>query len=100
MAGRKRVTHSRHLADSAVRAVQVTARLYCQGIGDCHLLKFRKDDGTDFWMLIDCGVHSSITGGSQTILRIVDDIAQRTRGRLDVIVATHEHWDHISGFST
>ena len=72
-------------------------RFYCQGIGDCHLLKFPKDGGGDFWMLIDCGIHSSITGGTEKIKAIVDDIASVTK-RLDVIVLTHEHWDHVSGF--
>jgi hypothetical protein len=61
------------------------------------LLKFPKDGGGDFWMLIDCGIHSSITGGTEKIKAIVDDIASVTK-RLDVIVLTHEHWDHISGF--
>src|SRR5262249_6958297 len=42
--------------------VKVKIRFYCQGIGDCHLLKFPKDGGGDFWMLIDCGIHSSIAG--------------------------------------
>src|SRR5258708_2810615 len=40
--------------DAAVRI-----RFYCQGIGDCHLLRFKKPDGF-FWMLIDCGIHSSV----------------------------------------
>jgi hypothetical protein len=56
-------------------------------------------DGGPFWMLIDCGIHTSIARGSETIEHIVDDILRVTR-RLDVIVMTHEHWDHISGFST
>ena len=74
-------------------------RHYCQGIGDCHLLKFKKHDGSDFWMLIDCGVHSSVTGGSQKIAEIVADIASMTK-RIDVLVVTHEHRDHVSGFLT
>ena len=78
-------------------AKPVTVRHYCQGIGDCHLLKFAKDDGSDFWMLIDCGVHSSVSGGSKKIAEIVEDIASVT-GRLDVLVVTHEHWDHVSCF--
>ena len=77
----------------------VTVRHYCQGIGDCHLLKFTKADKSDFWMLIDCGVHSSVTGGTQMIAKIVEDIASVTK-RLDVVVVTHEHWDHVSGFLT
>jgi hypothetical protein len=75
----------------------VKIRFYCQGIGDCHLLRFPKDGGGDFWMLIDCGIHSSITGGTEKIKAIVDDIALVTK-RLDIIVLTHEHWDHVSGF--
>jgi beta-lactamase superfamily II metal-dependent hydrolase len=75
----------------------VRIRFYCQGIGDCHLLRFAKPDGGAFWILIDCGVHSSVTDGTATIKAVVDDILRLTK-RLDVIVLTHEHWDHNSGF--
>jgi hypothetical protein len=76
-----------------------TVRHYCQGIGDCHLLKFTDDQNHDFWVLIDCGVHTGVSGGSDTIARIVRDIASTT-SRIDVLVVTHEHWDHVSGFLT
>ena len=85
-------------AGGAANEPSVRIRLYCQGIGDCHLLRFRKPNGF-FWMLIDCGVHSAVTGGTETINHIVDDIRGLT-DRLDVIVLTHEHSDHVSGFST
>lgn len=75
-----------------------TVRHYCQGIGDCHLLKFPKADGNPFWMLIDCGIHTSISGGAQLMDEIVADILELTSGRLDVVVLTHEHTDHNSGF--
>jgi len=75
----------------------VTLRHYCQGIGDCHLLAIPRGDGSTFWMLIDCGVHSSVTGGRQKIDAIVDDILSQT-DRIDVLVVTHEHTDHVSGF--
>lgn len=78
-------------------AARVTVRHYCQGIGDCHLFRFPKADGGDFWMLIDCGVHSAVSGGSAVIDKVVADIALQTR-HLDVIVVTHEHTDHLSGF--
>ena len=29
-------------------SARVTVRLYCQGIGDCHLLRFPKTDGDSF----------------------------------------------------
>ena len=83
-------------ASAAGSAATVRIRFYCQGIGDCHLLRFEKPGGP-FWMLIDCGVHSSVTNGTATIRDIVDNILSLTR-RLDVIALTHEHWDHNSGF--
>jgi hypothetical protein len=52
---------------------RVTIRHYCQGIGDCHLIRFRRERGGDFFMLIDCGVHSSVDGGSEKIAKIVAD---------------------------
>ena len=77
----------------------VTIRHYCQGIGDCHLLRFPKPGGGTYNILIDCGVHSAVKGGSITVDRIVADIA-KTVDRIDVLVVTHEHWDHVSGFLT
>ena len=78
---------------------RLTVRHYCQGIGDCHLIRIPKSDGTDFFMLIDCGIHSSVRNGNETIQRIVEDIASVTT-HIDVAVGTHEHWDHLSGFLT
>ncbi len=84
-------------AAAAARPV-LTVRHYCQGIGDCHLLSFPRPDGSLFRMLIDCGIHSSVAGGAELIREIAADIATETGGRLDVLVVTHEHWDHVSGF--
>jgi len=93
-AARKKV---RRVASNA--PAQATVRFYCHGIGDCHLLRFEKNDGGPFWMLIDCGIHTSISGGRAKVDAIVADIASVTN-HLDVVVGTHEHWDHISGFHT
>ena len=83
--------------------VRLTVRHYCQGIGDCHLLRFKKDDGSFFNMLIDCGVHSSVLKGNDTIRKIAENIKSEMDERnekIDILVATHEHWDHLSGFLT
>lgn len=85
---------------SAPGAPALTVRHYCQGIGDCHLLTFTKTDGSPFRILIDCGIHTSISGGADLIRDIVADIKTATGGRIDVLVVTHEHWDHVSGFSS
>lgn len=76
-----------------------TLRHYCQGIGDCHLLTFRKQDGSPFRIMIDCGIHSSVAGGPDLMRDIAADIQRETGGKIDVLVVTHEHWDHVSGFS-
>jgi hypothetical protein len=85
--------------------------MYRTGLGDCFLLAFPKpstdDDPRDvFYMLIDCGVFYGTSGGAQRIRAIANDIKAATRktggpnadSRIDVLVITHEHWDHVSGF--
>ncbi|MDO9196322.1 hypothetical protein [Rhodoferax sp.] len=74
-------------------------RLYAHGLGDCLLLRFAKSDGTTFNVLIDCGIITVASGAAATMKSVVDDIATACGGRLDVVVMTHEHWDHASGFS-
>ncbi len=74
-------------------------RLYRHGLGDCILLRFRKEDGKDtFNVLIDCGLISVAEKPKEKMLRVAQDIDHACHGRLDVVVMTHEHWDHVSGF--
>jgi len=49
-------------------------------------------------VLIDCGVFMGTPGGSQRMQEIAENIRSETSGVLDVLVASHEHWDHLSGF--
>lgn len=75
---------------------QVRVRMYRPGgIGDCFLLSFPGDHH----VLIDCGVILHTKGGKPRLRRIAEDIRQATAGSLDVLVASHEHWDHLSGFT-
>lgn len=74
-------------------------RMYTHGLGDCLLLRFAKSDGRSFNVLIDCGIITVATGAAATMKSVVEDIAKACGGRLDVVVMTHEHWDHASGFS-
>ena len=74
-----------------------TVRMYRQGHGDCFLLATPKLTREPFYMLIDCGLWN----GSQidlTIEEVIEDIKAATGGRLDVLLITHEHLDHVSGF--
>jgi len=82
----------------------VKVRMYRTGLGDCFLLAFpRQAKGKDprakvFYMLIDCGVYYSTEGGGERMKMIVKDIRDSTGGCLDLLVITHEHWDHVSAF--
>ena len=80
----------------------VKVRMYRTGLGDCFLLAFpRTGQGRDaFYLLIDCGVYyrTPEPQNAPRIRRIVEDIRAATAGRLDLLVITHEHWDHVSAF--
>ncbi|HEU4471953.1 MAG TPA: hypothetical protein VFR58_12755 [Flavisolibacter sp.] len=74
----------------------VSIRMYCHGFGDCFLLIFKTAEEPVFYMLIDCGM---LTGDSDLLKTAIADIKETCGGRLDLVVQTHEHKDHISGFN-
>ena len=82
----------------------VKVKMYRHGFGDCFLLSFCRDKTSDFTMLIDCGIKFNTSSDDVPIEDIIEDIKttlkQTDDGEpyLDVLVATHEHWDHISYF--
>lgn len=76
---------------------RLTVRMYRDILGDCFLIRAPKDDGT-VNVLIDCGILQGMPGAAERAKRIMKDVADTTGNRLDVLIVTHEHWDHISGF--
>jgi hypothetical protein len=76
----------------------VRVRMYRQGLGDCFLLTFPQGTGKPFHLLIDCGVCMGAKNAKARMQEVVADIANETNNKLDVLVTTHEHWDHLSGF--
>jgi hypothetical protein len=80
----------------------VNVRMYRQGHGDCFLLAFPKKNGDACYVLIDCGYKPGSNDakkyGLHPITDIVDNIKKSTGGRLDLVVITHEHQDHVNGF--
>lgn len=77
--------------------MSVRVRMYRQGLGDCFLLSFPKERGESH-VLIDCGVVKGTEGASERIQRVANSILETTQGRLDALVVTNQHWDHLSGF--
>jgi hypothetical protein len=78
-------------------------RMYRHGLGDCFLLTFPRPGDSAFNMLIDCGVLGVGKEPMQDLVRHVRDTARADhktgKARLDLVVATHEHKDHLSGFN-
>ena len=77
------------------RKGEVRIRMYRQGLGDCFLLTF--DSGKH--ILIDCGLLGGAPGGPSKIKAVAQHVKDTTDGAIDALVVTHEHWDHVSGFT-
>src|SRR5664279_3955517 len=101
-AGRTKVVRKKKPA-AAVRTKsdgdlpKLRVRMYRQGLGDCFLLTFNPG-GDEKHVLIDCGT----LGSKYTDVKLPDVIAEidkTTNGHLHLVVATHQHQDHLSGFS-
>jgi hypothetical protein len=70
--------------------------MYRHGFGDCFLLKFMSNETPVYRMLIDCGM---LTGSTELLKECIINIKEECNGRLDLVVLTHEHKDHISGIN-
>jgi len=89
-------------------ASQVTVRMFCQGLGDCFLITLPQAGQRPYSILIDCGVAKGTTGQTEIMKAVVQKIAELTKklkGKdsdksiIDLLIVTHEHLDHVSGFS-
>ncbi|MGE5503309.1 MAG: MBL fold metallo-hydrolase, partial [Actinomycetota bacterium] len=76
----------------------IRVRMYRVGFGDCFLVTLTDDARQSHHILVDCGVHH--LGKAGTMDQVVDDIQRETGSRLALVVATHSHEDHISGFGS
>lgn len=71
--------------------------MYRVGFGDCFLVSFPGTGGPSH-VLVDCGVHSR--GDIKTMPQVVRNVIDESGGRLAIVIATHEHQDHLSGFAS
>jgi beta-lactamase superfamily II metal-dependent hydrolase len=69
--------------------------MYRVGFGDFFLVSVPAGSGYKH-ILIDCGVHSKDV---HSIQAAVDHMAQETGKELALIIVTHRHADHVTGFS-
>jgi hypothetical protein len=95
---RRRPRSVTHGQEPAVRGRgAVCVRMYCHGLGDCFLVTIPRENTRPFFMLIDCGIILGTKNAKSLMTSVVDDVRATTK-ELDVVVVTHEHWDHVSGF--
>src|SRR5215471_7577850 len=73
--------------------MKVRVRMYRQGLGDCFLVTF-DFEGEEKHMLIDCGSLGATTTGVK-LSDVLEDIGKTTGKHIHLLLATHEHWDHV-----
>jgi hypothetical protein len=85
-------------------AFRARVRMYRHGLGDCFLVTIPRDGESPMQMLIDCGVLEGTSESMTAVVKHIRDtvLADQPSGEkahLDIVVATHEHKDHLSGFN-
>ncbi len=82
---------------------RVGVRAHQVGFGDCFLVSFTyaaalEDDRSERHVMIDFGSTRWPKPHKGGYVEIAREIEKRTGGKLDVLVVTHRHKDHIGGF--
>jgi beta-lactamase superfamily II metal-dependent hydrolase len=93
----KRMTRSRMAQPQG----EVVVRMYNVGFGDCFLVEYPGPGDYTCRILIDCG---TIATGSISMPDVVETLLADVRdpdgrSRIDIVVCTHRHADHVSGFA-
>ena len=86
---------------------EILVRIYKVGCGDCIFIRV-PDNGNIFHILIDCGNYfgqeavelGKAISNVEELLNDKNLVLEDRRGHLDLLVATHQHWDHIKGFES
>jgi hypothetical protein len=82
------------------KPTSVSILAYQVGFGDCFLVRFQYQ-GARRHMLVDFGAFPPPRWAETGYRRqVADSIAHECGGKLEVVVVTHRHADHINGFET
>ncbi|MGO7035161.1 hypothetical protein ACCT19_30505 [Rhizobium ruizarguesonis] len=111
-----------------VQLKSLTIRMYRGILGDCFLVRptvVVDGQETVKTILIDCGVLQNVAAGADMLAKLSEavvkgagkdrlaavvagpkqisavakDVLKEVDGRIDLLIITHEHFDHLSGFS-
>ena len=92
---------------AGLKPTSLTIRAYQVGFGDCFLLTVEyagapKKADKERHILIDfgsTGMPDNVDPDGQ-MMKVAKDIEQRCDGKLHLVMASHRHKDHLSGFTT
>jgi beta-lactamase superfamily II metal-dependent hydrolase len=78
---------------------KISIRMYNVGFGDCFLITLPTSNG-DRKILIDCGSIKKKKKSIEDIARkVIEEVTVDGQARIDVLVLSHRHEDHLSGFA-
>lgn len=83
------------------RSGDIKVRMYNVGFGDSFLITLPTSDGVKR-VLVDCGSHNAGPGPrpiAEIAADIVTECTEDGQAAIDVVIATHRHQDHVSGFA-
>jgi hypothetical protein len=87
-------------AGAAAPAHRAAVRMYRQGLGDCLLITMPRGGMAPFRIMIDCGLVLGMPGATDKMREVMAHVVTTLDGApLDMLVVTHPHWDHVSGFN-
>ena len=89
----------------AKKPTKITVRSYQVGFGDCFLLMVHYRGDKKKHILIDFGTTAKPKtmdnpDKKDLLLSVAENIRDTCGGKLDAVVVTHRHKDHLSGFGT
>ena len=79
----------------AKKITHAEVRMYRMGTGDCFIIKFFANTVNTFTMMIDCGTWQN---DKAHLTEFIKDLKTYVNKKIDVLVVTHEHKDHVYGF--
>ena len=78
---------------------KINIRMYNVGFGDCFLVTLPTSDG-DRKILIDCGSIKKKKKSIEEIAnQVIEDVTVDGLARIDILILSHRHEDHLSGFA-
>jgi hypothetical protein len=82
----------------------VTVRMFCHGLGDSFLITIPQEGTRPYAILVDCGIAMGTAAETELMKQVAAKIAELTKdastgkSTIDLLIVTHEHRDHVSGF--